>query len=130
MLSHRWIWRETLSFNQPMPHATRAIYWRDYLEDVSPCHLRANRSSPGWPIDVIGQPPPIADITEDTYRGLAETIRSEMKASGTHILAVNTSSPRHRSKEAFRRLVDAAAEAITIASKAERETIPKFPNYE
>jgi hypothetical protein len=93
MLSHRWIWRATLQFDQPMSHAKRGDYWHEYLEDILPCHLPVIRGSPGWDRDLLFQLPPIADITEDCYKGLAETKLEEMKVHGPRILAVNTNSP-------------------------------------
>jgi hypothetical protein len=94
MLSHRFVWRIIdLPLERLMPrHATRAVYWRNYLEDVLPCRLRVNRSSPGWDRDVLFQSPSIEDMTED-YKGLAEMLPEEVEAFGLRILAVNTSSP-------------------------------------
>ena len=53
MLSHRYLWLETLSLNQPMSNETNLTYWEDYLDDVLPRRIHGNRSfptpiGPGW----------------------------------------------------------------------------------
>jgi len=58
MLSHGHLWCETLSLNQPMSNERKAVYWEDYLNDVLPCNIHANRSAPtllgpGWDREAI-----------------------------------------------------------------------------
>ncbi len=119
MLSHRYLWNETLSFNQPMSNEQKAVYWEVYLKDVLPCNIHANRSAPtllgpGWDREaVLASSRIIHDITDECSKGLDKILQGpqfEMEVLrglkfemeiGTRVLAVNTSAPDTVLKKRF-----------------------------
>jgi hypothetical protein len=80
MLSHRRIWRDIWGGHPNYPRKAqdeeKAKFWDTYLADVLPSNIRENRKLPlGWDDEgLLTQPPCIADITEELFKGPARTV--------------------------------------------------------
>jgi hypothetical protein len=101
MLRHRKLWRDRWGGNPKYPREApkeeKAEFWDTYLKDVLPSNIGENRKLPRWDHEgLLTQPPCIADITDESSKGLValvQNLRYEKLFFGTRILTVNMTCP-------------------------------------